>query len=86
MWEGQRLFAVMCNVKTQMNVNEFHLVAQGLRATPLQKNLLDAAGAGHPKTLRALQFGFGVHRQRPTVVDRTLLVYCCLLNLDFHVL
>lgn len=54
-----------------MKVKEFHLVAHGLRATPLQKNLLDAAGAGHPKTLRALQFGFGVHHQRPTVVVET---------------
>lgn len=44
-----------------------HLVAHGLGAAPLQKDLLDAAGAGHPKTLRALQLGFGVHRQGPTV-------------------
>lgn len=31
-----------------------YLVAYGLGAAPLQKDLLDAAGAGHPKTLRAL--------------------------------
>lgn len=38
-----------------------YLVANGLGAAPLQKNLFDAAGARHPETLRALQFGFGVH-------------------------
>lgn len=57
-----------------LKLKDFHLVAHGLGAAPLQKNLLDAAGTGHPKTLRALQFGFGVHRQRPAVVERTLLV------------
>lgn len=56
----------------RLKVNDFHLVAHGLGATPLQQNLLDAAGAGHPKTLRALQFGLGLHRQGPTVVERTL--------------
>lgn len=44
----------------------FYLVANGLGAAPLQKNLFDAAGARHPKTLRTLQFGFGVHWLRPT--------------------
>lgn len=39
----------------------FYLVAYGLGAAPLKKDLFDAAGAGHPKTLRALQFGFRVH-------------------------
>lgn len=51
----------------------FHLVAHGLGATPLQENLLDAAGAGHPETLRALQLGFGVHRQGPAVAERVSL-------------
>lgn len=51
-----------------MKVEELHLVANGLGAAPLQQDLLDAAGAGHPETLRALQLGLGVHRQRPTAV------------------
>lgn len=37
------------------------LVAYGLGATPLEKNLFDAAGAGNSKTLRPLQFGFRLH-------------------------
>lgn len=49
-------------------MEELHLVANGLGAAPLQQDLLDAAGAGHPKTLRALQLGLGLHRQRPTAV------------------
>lgn len=49
-------------------MEELHLVANGLGAAPLQQDLLDAAGAGHPETLRALQLGLGVHRQRPTAV------------------
>lgn len=55
-----------------LKVKEFHLVADGLGATPLQEDLLDAAGAGNPETLRSLQFGFGVHRQRPTAVEENL--------------
>lgn len=39
-----------------------HLVADGLWTAPLEKDLFDAAGTGHPKTLRPLQFGFRVHR------------------------
>lgn len=39
----------------------FYLVAYGLGATPLKKDLLDAAGAGHPKTLGSLKLGFRVH-------------------------
>lgn len=64
----------MCKVERKRKVDEVHLVAQGLGATPLQKNLLDAAGAGHPETLRALQFGFGVHRQRATAAETTALL------------
>lgn len=39
----------------------FYLVAYGLGPAPLKKDLFDTAGTGHPKTLRPLQFGFGVH-------------------------
>lgn len=53
-----------------MKVEELHLVANGLGAAPLQQDLLDAAGAGHPETLGALQLGLGLHRQRPTAVGR----------------
>lgn len=51
-----------------------HLVANGLGATPLQKDLLDAAGAGHPEALRALQLGFGIHRQGPAVARESFTV------------
>lgn len=37
-----------------------YLVADGLGAAPVQQDLLDPAGAGHPEALRALQFGFGL--------------------------
>lgn len=36
------------------------LVSDGFRATPLQKDLLYAAGAGNAEALGTLQFGFGV--------------------------
>lgn len=39
-----------------------HLVADGLGAAPLEEDLFDAAGAGHPEALRPLQRGFGVQR------------------------
>lgn len=39
----------------------FYLVAYGLRAAPLKQDLFDAAGTGHPETLRPFQFGFRVH-------------------------
>lgn len=39
-----------------------HLVADGLGAAPLQKDLFDTAGAGHSKALRTLQGGLGVDR------------------------
>ncbi len=48
----------------------FYLVAYGLGAAPLKKDLFDAAGAGHPKTLRPLQFGFRVHWFGATVRRR----------------
>lgn len=44
------------------------LVSDGFGATPFKEDLFDAAGAGDPKTLRPLQFGFGVHWFGPTVV------------------
>lgn len=43
------------------------LVAYGLGATPLKEDLFDAAGAGHPKTLRPLQLWLRVHWFRATV-------------------
>lgn len=37
-----------------------YLVADGLGAAPVQQDLLDPAGAGHPEALGALQFGLGL--------------------------
>lgn len=48
----------------------FYLVAYCLGTAPFQKNLFDAAGTGHPKTLRPLQFGFWVHRFGPTIYEQ----------------
>lgn len=40
---------------------ESDLISYGLGTTPLKKNLFDAAGARHSETLRAFEFGFGLH-------------------------
>lgn len=37
-----------------------HLVAERLAAAPLEQDLLDAAGTGHPEALRALQLPPGL--------------------------
>lgn len=63
----------------------FYLVANGLGATPLEKDLFDAAGSGHPETLRALQLGLRLHwfkttahsKKGETKINKTAVLMCC---------
>lgn len=55
-----------------------YLVANGFGATPIQEHLLDAASAGHAKTLRSLQLGSGLpfpsRGRKMTMLSRPVLL------------
>lgn len=69
---------ILCNLEEKV-----YLVAYGLGAAPFKEDLFDAAGAGHPETLRALQFGFGVHWFGTTAQEKVgqmyenICIHCC---------
>lgn len=71
---------ILCNLEV---FEKSYLVADGLGAAPFKKDLFDAAGAGHPETLRALQFGFGVHWFGTTAQEKVgqmyenICIHCC---------